>query len=467
MRSERLREASVRAAASDALPTTTQDSSEEPPSRSVRRDLRSMVGDGVAFSVMVGFGESYLPAFALALGYGAVTAGFVATLPMLAGSVLQLVTPAAVGLLGSHRRWVVLCATLQALSFVPLIAGGLAGRLDLWALYVAAAVYWGLGMSTGPAWTAWATTLVPSRIRARFFARRAALGQVALVAALLSAGVILEVGVAHGEPVAPYALLFGLACLARLVSSFCLFSQSEPTPVPIGETRISPAIIARHVRTGGHGRLLAFLLAFQLGVWVAAPYFTPYMLGPLGLGYFEFTVLTTSAFAARIVAYPLVGALSARWGTRRVLLLATSGIVPLPLLWLVSDSFWWLFALQLLGGTVWAAFELGTLLSFFERIPLHGQASVLTVYNLANATAIVLGSVVGAGVLDTFASPTTGFIVLMCVSSLARLAATPLLRSLPDAPRPERLPPLRVLSARPSTGGVQRPILESDRSEVA
>lgn len=426
-----------------------------------------MAGDGIAFSAMVGFGESYLPAFALALGYGAVTAGFVATLPMLAGAVLQLCTPAAVGVLGSHRRWVVLCAALQALSFVPLIGGGLAGRLDLWSIYVAAAVYWGLGMSTGPAWTAWATTLVPARIRARFFARRAALGQVALVAALLSAGLILELGTGGGEAVAAYALLFGLACLARLVSAFCLFRQSEPTPVPIGETRISPAIIARHVRTGGHGRLLAFLLTFQLGVWIAAPYFTPYMLGPLGLGYFQFTVLTTSAFAARIVAYPMVGALTARFGTKRVLLLATAGIVPLPLLWLVSDSFWWLFALQLFGGAVWAAFELATLLSFFERIPVHGQASVLTVYNLANASAIVAGSVIGAGVLDAFGTPTTAFAVLMGVSTLARLAAMPLLRSLPDAPRPDRLPALRVLSARPSAGAVQRPILTSERTELA
>ena len=38
------------------------------PSSQLRRDLRAMLGDGVSFSVMVGVGESYLPAFALALG---------------------------------------------------------------------------------------------------------------------------------------------------------------------------------------------------------------------------------------------------------------------------------------------------------------------------------------------------------------------------------------------------------------
>ncbi|HQU47337.1 MAG TPA: hypothetical protein PK867_31330 [Pirellulales bacterium] len=40
-----------------------------------RHDLRAMLGDGAAFSVMVGIGETYLPAFALAAGLGEVAAG--------------------------------------------------------------------------------------------------------------------------------------------------------------------------------------------------------------------------------------------------------------------------------------------------------------------------------------------------------------------------------------------------------
>ena len=39
-------------------------------SAQLRRDLRAIVGDGVAFSVMVGAGEAYIPAFALAAGLG-------------------------------------------------------------------------------------------------------------------------------------------------------------------------------------------------------------------------------------------------------------------------------------------------------------------------------------------------------------------------------------------------------------
>ena len=37
----------------------------------LRSDLRAMTADGVFYSAMVGLGEVYVPAFALALGHGA------------------------------------------------------------------------------------------------------------------------------------------------------------------------------------------------------------------------------------------------------------------------------------------------------------------------------------------------------------------------------------------------------------
>lgn len=70
---------------------------------------------------MVGCGETYLPAFALALGLGPLAAGLIASLPVLIGAVVQLITPFGVGWLGSNRRWVIGCTTLQAISFLPLV----------------------------------------------------------------------------------------------------------------------------------------------------------------------------------------------------------------------------------------------------------------------------------------------------------------------------------------------------------
>src|SRR6516164_11207901 len=75
--------------------------------RSLRKNLRNSVSDGAAFSVMVGIGETYFPAFVLALGMGEIAAGLVASVPLLVGAVLQMISPAAVAWLGSNRRWVI------------------------------------------------------------------------------------------------------------------------------------------------------------------------------------------------------------------------------------------------------------------------------------------------------------------------------------------------------------------------
>jgi MFS family permease len=434
----------------------------------LRSDLRAMQGDGLAFSFMVGIGESFLAPFALALGFGDVTAGLVATAPMLAGALLQLVTPAAVGWLGSHKRWVVLCASLQAASFLPLVAGALAGSIAIELLYLSISLYWGLGMATSPAWNTWVGSLVPASIRPRYFAQRARWSQLALLTGLGTGGGVLALGARHGEPIAVYALVFGAALLARGVSARFLGLQSEPRPVPLGETRISPGAIRNHLRAGGHGRVLAYLLAFQSSVWIAAPYFTPYMLGPLGLDTLTFALLTGSAFAARILALPALGRLAHRAGTRRLLWLGSLGIVPLPSLWLVSDSLPWLLCLQLLGGVSWAAFELATLLSFFEHIPLAARTSVLSVYNLAQAAAIVSGGLVGGLILGHGADARSAYVLLLLVSTGLRLGSLVLLRGAPNVvPRSARPPALRTLSVRPSAGALQRPVLSDLGDEDA
>src|SRR5438552_13040923 len=80
--------------------------------RSLRKNLRNSVSDGASFSVMVGIGETYFPAFVLALGMGEIAAGLIASVPLLVGAVLQMVSPSAVVWLGSNRRWVVTSVVL-------------------------------------------------------------------------------------------------------------------------------------------------------------------------------------------------------------------------------------------------------------------------------------------------------------------------------------------------------------------
>ncbi len=426
----------------------------------LRRDLRAILGDGIAFSFMVGVGETYVPAFALAAGLGDVVAALVATLPMLAGAVLQLVTPAAVRRLESHRRWVVFCAVAQAASFVPLCGAALVGRLPLALLFASTAAYWAFGMSTSPAWNTWVGTLVPPTMRARYFATRARWCHAAVFVGLLAGGLWLQLGAPAGRPLLVFAAPFAAAMAARALSARFLAAQSEPRPIPDGGLGISLRAFATHLRAHGHGRLLAAMLALQLTVWIAAPFFTPYMLGPLGLSYAGFMSFTAAAFAGRVLVLPAFGRLAQRAGTGRLLWIGGLGIVPLPALWLVSDHTGYLFALQVFSGVGWGAFELATLLGFFESIPARDRTSVLSMFNLANALAIATGSLLGALLFRAFDAHAAAFAGIFLVSTAARLATLPLLRrAARTLPPPLPPPPLRTLAVRPSAGALERPVL--------
>lgn len=423
------------------------------------RDLRSILADGILFSIMVGVGESYLPAFVLAAGHGAVASGLIASVPPLAGAFLQLVTPFAVRRLRSYRRWVVLCAGLQALSFVPLVAGALRGTIGMRWIAASAVAYWAFGLATSPAWNAWVTSLVGPSIRARFFARRNQWAQGALLAGLVVAGLVLDAGPGTGPAPWTFGALFAAAMAARLASAAFIARQSEPPGLASSHAGLGARELWTEVSRPGTGRLFAYLLGMQVAVHVAAPYFTPFMLERLALSYGEFMALTAAAFAARVAVLPLLGILVEGRGARFLMGAGAAGIVPLPALWLVSDHFGYLLVLQLFSGTVWAAVELATLLSFFERIHDHARASVLTVYNLASAAAMAGGAALGAQLIAWTGEATIAYGLVFAASSAARLLALPLLRSSAAAPAEHVDLQLRTLAVRPSAGALQRPVL--------
>ena len=77
--------------------------------------------EGAAGSVMVGIGETYLPAFVLASSGSQIACGLVTTVPLMAGACLQLIAPWMVCWLGSYRRWAVRCALLQVAALSLLL----------------------------------------------------------------------------------------------------------------------------------------------------------------------------------------------------------------------------------------------------------------------------------------------------------------------------------------------------------
>ena len=241
-------------------------------SNGVRRDLRAITADGAAFSVMVGVGETYLVPFALALGIAAGQASLLATLPMLAGSLLQLGAPAGVRWLGSYRRWVVGCAALQALCFAPLVVAALRGAAAPAVLFAVGAAYWGFGMATGPAWNAWVGHDRAGAASARASSRGARASRSSRCWSGSSrAATASSWGKHDGRLFTAFAGLFATAGFARFVSSRFLAAHERDAGArepPRGHPRARRAAPAPRRDAG---RIVAWLLAMQVVVNVAAP----------------------------------------------------------------------------------------------------------------------------------------------------------------------------------------------------
>jgi hypothetical protein len=423
----------------------------------LRRDLRAITAEGAAANVMVGIGENYLPAFVLALCSSQLACGLVATVPLVGGALLQLVSPYAVYRLRSYRTWVVACAAVQAAVFLPLTGAALTGTMPVGAVFLLAALYFGTGLAAGPAWNAWVGPLVPRRLWARFFSRRTRLSQLGLLIGFALGGFLLEAASRRslGTVTVPFTLLFLIAAGSRITSARLLASHHEPRPPAAEPAARGLRSMVRSLRVDADRQVLVYLLVAQAAVYISGPYFNPYMLGQLRLDYLGYMVLTCAAMAAKVVFLPALGRLAERWGASRLLWAGGLAVAPTPVLWLVSDRLAYLFALQVYSGMVWAAFELATLLLFFETIPTEKRMGVLTIFNLANAAAIACGSFLGAGILAAMGTNRQAYEVLFVVSALARGGALLLLVRLPRTVPSPRFAPASspaVWSARVSEG---------------
>lgn len=411
------------------------DRSATAPGETLRRDLWASTADAVAYSLMVGFGETYIPAFALALGQGPFAAGTLATAPLLIGAVLQLVTPAAVVRLGTNRGWVVACTLLQAVSFLPLVWWALQRHASLWQLLAAASVYWSAGMAGAPAWNAWMATVVPASVRTAFFAQRHRLGQFGIFIGFVGGGLLLQIGESAGSALSTFAALFAIASLSRLASTALLAACSEPLPPAAsiagparGPWRWPQRAGLEALASRPSGRLIAFLCCYVFGAQIAAPYFVPYMLRDRGFSYGPFMLVVAVSFLAKALALPALGRLAARVGPVRLLWIATVAIAPLSLLWLVSATIPYLVVVQVVAGTCWAAYELAVALLLFEAVGDRERTAVVTVYNLGLAVATVSGAVCGGVLLTWYGEDRSAYFAVFVASAVLRIVALPLLR---------------------------------------
>ncbi len=429
--------------------------------RKVRSSLKLSIADAASFSVMLGAAESYFQAFALFLKATVFQAGIVYSIPVFTGSLVQLFYRPLLHLLRSRKTLCALAGLLRTVLFVPLVLLYFAGAPRVWILLAVIALYFSMNLLPVPVWTSWMGDLVDPSRRGAYFSRRNGLANLIALTSIAGAGLLLELF--SGRPFVGFAMIFGLAFLGSLGSTVSLFLKYEPQySEPRRSAEPFPEFVARMHRTN-YGRFVLFTVIFHFGIFLAGPFFVPYMLRQLSFSYLQFMAATALPVLVKFVTMRLWGDLGDRHGNRKILTVASLLIALTPFTWMVSRSFWWICAIQALAGLAWAGFDIAALNFAYDTMARERVTRYTSYLAFLRGTAILAGSVAGGWLMSHLRLEGSPYLAIFAVSALARLVlACPWLLVLkeerPVEPITYRRLMLRLVSIGPRRGTQMFPL---------
>lgn len=375
-----------------------------------RRSLNLSLFDAFFFSIMVGAGETYLPAYALSIGMSEVMAGFFATLPLIGGALVQLIAPFAVARIGSVRKWVAGSAALQALAFLPLIYYATNTVPHFSILFLIASIYFAAGFSAAPSWNFWMGHLVPENMSDKYFTKRLRVSQVGILLGLLGGGICLHYNIKFAPFASVFSFIFFVAFICRAASGLLIAAKEYRRDWKYTTPAVSlHKIVDSFVRHPEYRSFFGFLFIFYIVIFISSPFVTPYFLEKLHLSYSHYMLALAGLFAAKILTLPLANKLSQKYGIKTVFYIGIIGISPLPALWPLSDQLWFVILLQAVSGAFWSLFEVSLAVIFFNQVKSQEKIPVLTLYNFFNSLALILGTVLGGQVLAYMHESLSGY----------------------------------------------------------
>jgi len=191
---------------------------------------------------------------------------------------------------------------------------------------------------------------------------------------------------------------------------------------PGSEQRVRFRDFIRRLNGTEQGKLITFLFLFYVTVYFSAPYFNPYMLIKLKFNYLEYMAVTSISYFGRLFSLKILQKRAKSHHVNKILLMATLGICTSPLLWAISQKYWWIVLVEFLSGCYWAGFELSTILLYYQKIDDRERTSIMTYITFLNTTGMVCGSLLGALFMKILPISYDTYLTLFAVSTFIRTA---------------------------------------------
>ncbi len=453
-----------------------------------RRDLRSSMRTVTAawmFGIvwMAFVSGSQMVVFGRLLGFSDYDFGILAAIPF-AATFAQLVASMIIERTGLRKYHFIFFACINrslwlVIAAVPLLLRP--GRAAVAAFMTVFAAYCVLAHLAEPNWLAWMGDLIPRRIRGRYFAARSRRALPIYVAATIAAGILLDRATAAGAPMTVQAqpvllwtvcgifvvaAVFGtidalLFLRIREVVSPALTDRQASRRQPITLAGLAGALAEplRIVVEAFRNRLFRHYALFgatiTFAITVSGQFF--WLNALENIGYTKLganVVFVVFPAISSLMMVRLWGRLIDRWGRRPILILATAGIVSVPLVWIfmpvgnptlayvlgAAESFF-------VGGALWPAINLAQINVMLGFSETPGRSRYIAAAAVAVAVGGFTGGLVGGQIaqslrgLPVHVGPflLNNYHVTFLVSMAARAVAILWLIGMPDP----RAKPLR------------------------
>jgi MFS family permease len=383
---------------------------------------------GVSSSII---GDNYITPFALAIGSSTTQVGILGSFYGFIGTVGQLLGSKRMEKAGRKKSiftslygqlvmwWVFIGIGILFLNDIvtDLLPWIFLGTVIIYMLYV--------GQIT-PAWFSLMGDVVPESHRGRYFAKRNLFCTAVSITAVFIFSLILDGYKANSKTIIGFLFIFLLGFLTRVASVGFFTKHYFPAFEFQQSDHVKFREFVKELPKTNFGKFTLYIMGLYIGVNIAGPFFSVYMLNELGFSYtvFVFINISTSIFA--VFAFPLIGKLADRFGNVAMIRFGAIFIPILPLMWIfIKHPIALIFGPQLVGGFAWTAFNLASSNFIYDNIPKAKRGEYVAFYNFMMGIGIVIGGLIGS-VLVAFVPPTwiNPFMGVFFISGIVRAIFT-------------------------------------------
>jgi hypothetical protein len=418
------------------------------------RSLAILHGEA-ASSAVENAGCAYQSPSVIATGADAQGVALLSTMTNLVLSVLLIKVPSLVeGKQSLMKRTTIIIATASALTWLPIVFVMLLFRavnpLLLTALWIVSLVPTTLLF---PLRDNWLASLVPAEKMGHYLSWRSVIAGVCYLGTFYLMGYVLNRSVIRGVPESAtvagnpvlarsYAFVLAVAFLASASSVVLYFWVRPPAMPKTVETKSSLSFVAflKNARKSHLGTFIFFVSVYTFAVNLAGPLFASYMLQDLKFSMMTFTAIVSCEYIARIISLTFWGRMVDKVGSLKVLNNVTYFIPFIPVMWLFSSHFAYLCGVQMLSGTVWAAFDLSVQTFIYKATPPDQRLRYIVYHRSLTSFSAAIGTLTGAFLLNyMFRIFGSQILALFLVSGVLRMVVARIMlprlttKGIPDA----------------------------------